>query len=208
MKKKSLVIGAVVAVVVLGGAGIAFAATDGFDGNDRLTGTSLERASEAALAEVGEGTVREAEKSDDLDHSFLVEVRLADGSEADVALDEDYTVVWVDFDNENNGSNNNGGSANGSTSTETTTPSNSAAPSNTTAPTNVDADDVPLTDAERASAESAALAQVGSGTVTDIDRSDDADHAFEVEVTQADGTDVDVELDANFAVVRVDNDSF
>jgi uncharacterized membrane protein YkoI len=205
MKKKSLVIGAVVAVVVLGGAGIAFAATDGFDGNDRLTGTSLERASEAALAEVGEGTVREAEKSDDLDHSFLVEVRLTDGSEADVALDEDYNVVWVDFDNENN---NNGGSTNGSTSTETTTPSNSAAPSNTAAPTNVDADDVPLTDAERASAESAALAQVGSGTVTDIDRSDDADHAFEVEVTQADGTDVDVELDANFAVVRVDNDSF
>jgi uncharacterized membrane protein YkoI len=192
MKKKSLVIGAVVAVVVLGGAGIAVAATDPFDGDDRLTGTSLERASEAALAEVGEGTVREAEKSDDLDHSYLVEVRLTDGSEADVALDDDYNVVWVDVDNDDNG-------------TSTTAPSD-AAPS-TTAPTNVDADNVPLTDSERSSAEAAALAEVGSGTVTDIDRSDDADHAFEVEVTQADGTDVDVELDSTFAVVRVDNDS-
>jgi uncharacterized membrane protein YkoI len=202
MKKKSLVIGAVVAVVVLGGAGIAVAATDPFDGDDRLTGTSLERASEAALAEVGEGTVREAEKSDDLDHSYLVEVRLTDGSEADVALDEDYNVVWVDLDNENDSSTSTGTDSNG-------TDSNGMDSSGTatTAPTSGDADDVPLTDAERTSAEAAALAQVGSGTVTDIDRSDDVDHAFEVEVTQADGTDVDVELDSNFSVVRVDDDS-
>jgi uncharacterized membrane protein YkoI len=207
MKKKSLVIGAVVAVVVLGGAGIAVAATDPFDGDDRLTGTSLERASEAALAEVGEGTVREAEKSDDLDHSYLVEVRLTDGSEADVALDEDYNVVWVDLDNENDSSTSTGTDSNGTDSNGTDSNGMDSSGTATTAPTNGDADDVPLTDAERTSAEAAALAQVGSGTVTDIDRSDDADHAFEVEVTQADGTDVDVELDSNFSVVRVDDDS-
>jgi uncharacterized membrane protein YkoI len=42
--------------------------------------------------------------------------------------------------------------------------------------------------------------------VTALDRSDDADHAWEVEVTGADGRDVDVELDASFGVVRVDDD--
>ena len=41
-------------------------------------------------------------------------------------------------------------------------------------------------------------------TVTDLDRSNDADHAWEVEVTAADGRETDVELDAEFAVVRVD----
>ena len=71
MKKKTTwIIAGAAAIVVLGGAGIAVAATDPFDqDNDALTGTSLERASDAALAEVGEGTVTEAERSDDLDHA-------------------------------------------------------------------------------------------------------------------------------------------
>ena len=41
----------------------------------------------------------------------------------------------------------------------------------------------------------------GFDPVTEAERSDDADHAFEVEVTREDGTDVDVELDAAFAVL-------
>jgi uncharacterized membrane protein YkoI len=68
-------------------------------------------------------------------------------------------------------------------------------------------ENTPISDAERASASAAALAQVGAGVVTDVDRSDDVDHAWEVEVTFADGRDVDVELDRNFVVVRVDEDS-
>ncbi|MGV8883542.1 MAG: hypothetical protein ACOH19_15455 [Rhodoglobus sp.] len=65
----------------------------------------------------------------------------------------------------------------------------------------------PISDADRASAEAAAIAEVGEGTITDVDRSDDADHAWEVEVTFADGRDADVELDADFRVVRVDQDN-
>ena len=67
-------------------------------------------------------------------------------------------------------------------------------------------DDAPISADDRSSAEKAALDAAGPGTVTDLDRSDDADHAWEVEVTAADGTDVDVELDAQFAVVRIDSD--
>ena len=65
----------------------------------------------------------------------------------------------------------------------------------------------PISDADRSSAEAAAIAEVGEGTVTDVDRSDDADHTWEVEVTFADGRDADVELDADFRVVRVDQDN-
>jgi uncharacterized membrane protein YkoI len=70
-----------------------------------------------------------------------------------------------------------------------------------------DPSDAAISDADREQASGAALAEVGDGTVTDVDRSDDADHAWEVEVLLADGTDVDVELDAGFAVVRVDTDN-
>jgi len=181
MNKKTVwIVAGAAAVLVLGGAGIAVAATDPFGtDSDRLTGANLERASDAALAEVGDGTVTEAERSDDLDHAYSVEVRREDGTEVDVELDDDFAVVRVD------------GVVPGAT------PSDSPS---------ADAGSVPITADERADAEAAALAEVGTGTVTDLDRSDDADHAWEVEVTGADGRDVDVELDAAFAVVRVDSD--
>jgi len=69
-----------------------------------------------------------------------------------------------------------------------------------------DADDVPLTDAEVASATDAALAEAGGGTVTDVDRSDDADHAFEVDVLLEDGDELEVELADDFTVVWTELD--
>jgi uncharacterized membrane protein YkoI len=68
-------------------------------------------------------------------------------------------------------------------------------------PGSTDADDVPLTADETARASDAALAETGEGEVVDVDRSDDRDHAFEVEVRLADGSEVDVHLDADFTVV-------
>ena len=64
-----------------------------------------------------------------------------------------------------------------------------------------DTDDVPLTDAEVAAVTDAALAEAGGGTVTDVDRSDDRDHAFEVDVLLADGDELEVELDEAYGVV-------
>ena len=69
-----------------------------------------------------------------------------------------------------------------------------------------DADDVPLTDADLASATDAALAEAGGGTVTDVDRSDDADHAFEVDVLLEDGDELEVELADDFTVVWTELD--
>jgi len=69
-----------------------------------------------------------------------------------------------------------------------------------------DADDAAISDADRTKAEKAALAvpEAKGGTVTDVERSNDADHAFEVDVQLEDGTDVDVELDDSFTVTGVD----
>ena len=70
-----------------------------------------------------------------------------------------------------------------------------------------DADDRVLSSSERASAQKAALAAVGSGTATDIEASDDPGTAYEVEVHTAKGVEWDVDLDANFAVVSKTKDN-
>lgn len=66
-----------------------------------------------------------------------------------------------------------------------------------------DADDRPLTAAEQASVEQAALAAVGAqgAKVTKTEASDDAPEAFEAEVLTTDGKTWDVSLDAQFKVL-------
>jgi hypothetical protein len=58
-------------------------------------------------------------------------------------------------------------------------------------------DDVPLTDREIERATSAAVEIAGGGQVSEIDRSDDAGEAYEVEVL-TDAGEVDIALDENF----------
>lgn len=140
-KRTWIAIAAGAAVVVLGGTGIAYAATDGFD-ND----------------------------NDDDDFRTSQQQDSTTGTDDSRGRDD-------------------------STSNSTNAPSDDQ-----------DLDDAPISDADRTKAEAAGLKAAGGtgGTVTDVDRSDDADHAWEVEVTFADNTDVDVELAADFSVVRVD----
>ncbi len=192
MKKKTIWITSAVvgAVLVLGGAGIAVAVTDPFDlaDNDRLSGTTLERASSAALDAVGSGTVTDAETSDGLTHAYEVEVTLANGEDIDVELDESFAVVRVD-----------GRAPADASAPAGSTPTSSATPGS--------GDLAPLTDADRSSASEAALAALPAGTVgmvTEVERSDDFDHAYEVEITLENGEDIDVELGADFAVVKID----
>lgn len=71
---------------------------DGTEKNDMsITGPDLERAKEAALAHLGEGEVTETEVEDE-DSYYEVEVRLADGRQVDVQLDEAFHIVSVDGD--------------------------------------------------------------------------------------------------------------
>ncbi|AZZ53983.1 PepSY domain-containing protein [Rathayibacter festucae] len=198
MKKKTgIIVGVAGAIVLVGaGTGIAFAATDGFERSDALTGADLDRASEVAIAEIGGGTVTSAERDDDGTPGYELELRGDDGLEYDVRLDDSFGVLVVDPDDD---AARGTGGANDGTDDGTT----GTAEDSTTGTTDaVDPDD--LVGEELARASEAAIAAIGGGTVTEAERSDDADHAFDVEVTRADGTDVDVDLDASYAVVRTE----
>ena len=71
----------------------------------------------------------------------------------------------------------------------------------------VEADDRLLTSNEQARIAAAATRAVGSGTVTDMEASDDYGTAYEVEVHDRAGGEWDVALDAKFAVVSKSRDS-
>ena len=83
--------GALAVAVVGGGAGVAIANGAG-DADEPLAGSTLERASAAALAYTGGGTVIEAEAGDD-GAAYGVEVRLPAGRVVEVTLDERFTMI-------------------------------------------------------------------------------------------------------------------
>jgi uncharacterized membrane protein YkoI len=98
MRRRLAVI--VVAVLAVGAvtAGLAIAGATG-DDDEPLTGATLERARAAALAHTGGGTVVETETGDD-GAAYGVEVRLPDGSEVEVSLDERFAVVGEEADDD------------------------------------------------------------------------------------------------------------
>jgi hypothetical protein len=91
---------AVVGVAAVGG-GVAVAAGVGDDDGTEtpITGSELDRATDAALEHTGEGEVTETEKGDE-ESLYEVEVRLDDGSQVDVQLDENFEVVSADPDSD------------------------------------------------------------------------------------------------------------
>jgi uncharacterized membrane protein YkoI len=91
--KKRVAIGlGALAAIGMSGAGVAIASSDDDASDTAITGTSLDRATEAALAETGGGRVTGTEV-DDEESKYEVEVTLGDGRQVDVQLDEDFRVV-------------------------------------------------------------------------------------------------------------------
>jgi uncharacterized membrane protein YkoI len=82
---------AVAAAAVVIGTGIAAAQPDDGEGSP-ITGEALAKASQAALAFTGGGTVTATEVGDE-ESLYEVEVTLADGSQVDVQLDQSFVVV-------------------------------------------------------------------------------------------------------------------
>jgi hypothetical protein len=98
--KRKLALVAVLVVAVLT-AGIAIAAGGGDD--DRpLTGSTRDRAVDAALEHTGGGTVLETESGDD-GAAYGVEIRLEDGRQVEVNLDEDFNVIGQENDDDTPG---------------------------------------------------------------------------------------------------------
>jgi uncharacterized membrane protein YkoI len=91
----------IVALVLAAGAvtaGIAIASGVG-DDDEPLTGSSLAKATAAALAHTGGGTVVETEVGDD-GAAYGVEVRLPDGRVVEVNLDASYAVIGQEADDD------------------------------------------------------------------------------------------------------------
>jgi uncharacterized membrane protein YkoI len=101
MRKRTWIIGAAVAGLVLGGATVAAAAVNPFDDDGSVDGstqgplsqTDRDKAVQAALAKVGQGTVTEVERDENPNSAYEVEVRLANGSEVEVAVGKDFQVL-------------------------------------------------------------------------------------------------------------------
>ncbi len=91
--------GALAALVSVGG---GIAAVNGNDDDRPLTGDILTRASEAALAYTGGGTVTVAEYGDD-GAAYDVEVRLPDGSQVEVQLNSDFKAIGTEKDDDKPG---------------------------------------------------------------------------------------------------------
>lgn len=211
-KKKSLLIaGGLAGVLVLGGGGVALAS--GLD--DGVSAQTRDRAQAAALTETGGGTVTEVDTLDDGLVGYEVEVVLPDGREAKVLLDGDHAVTSSRVDDDSRGSgatptpvagddrDDDDDDSLGSDATPTPV-AGSGLDDSVDDSTRGDDD---LTGADYDQAAAAALAAAGGGTVTDADRSDDAGVAYEVDVRLDDGTEVDVDLDQAFGVVRTDVDA-
>ena len=66
-------------------------------------------------------------------------------------------------------------------------------------------DDAPITGAALEQASAAALAHLGGGEITETEVGDEEAY-YEVEVTRADGTQVDVQLNEDFDVVGSEDD--
>jgi hypothetical protein len=101
MKRRLLIVAAVVIALGATGAGIAIAGGVG-DDDEPLTGSALERATAAALEHTGGGTVVETEVGDD-GAAYGVEVRLGDGRVVEVGLDENFEVIGQENDEDKPG---------------------------------------------------------------------------------------------------------
>jgi hypothetical protein len=92
------IVGGAIALVVLG-AGTGFAIASSGDGDQPLAGSDLDKATAAALASTGGGTVIESEAGDD-GSAYEVEIRLEDGRVVEVALDKGFHVMGSGGDHE------------------------------------------------------------------------------------------------------------
>ena len=107
-KRMRWLIGAALAVGLVGaGVGIGLAETNGESGTEvestdsdqPLAGAALDQAKAAALEFTGGGTVTEAEAGDD-GAAYGVEIRKDDGSQIEVRLDESFSVIGTEQDDD------------------------------------------------------------------------------------------------------------
>lgn len=182
LRSKRVLVPAVAAVAALAVGGTVWAAS----ADDEVGGDERARVAAAAEKAAGGGEAVSVETSDDAGEAYEVEVRLSDGTEVDVTLDQDLAVVGQEHDD-----------------------SDDSDDADDEVDRDDDADDVDdrvLSAEERASVEQAALDAVGGGTLLEASASDDPGVAYEADVRDGRGVEWSVDLDATFAVVTKSED--
>jgi uncharacterized membrane protein YkoI len=97
---KTGLVAAAVAVLLLVGAGVAYATGSGEDSSEQqATGPGIEKAKSIALDHTNGGRVTETEVGDEEGY-YEVEVTKDNGSRADVHLDRDFNVLSTPADDE------------------------------------------------------------------------------------------------------------
>jgi uncharacterized membrane protein YkoI len=96
--KRTLITLTAVGALAAGGTAIAAGGSDDDATDKPISGSALERAEAAALADTP-GTVTETETGDEESY-YEVEVTRPDGSQVDVQLDRDFNVVSSSTDSE------------------------------------------------------------------------------------------------------------
>lgn len=184
MGSKRILIPTGLAVLALGIGGVVWAGTA--SAGD-VRGDERDRVASAAVEAAGGGEAVEVEKSDDGNEAYEVEVRRPDGNLVDVDLDDQLNVLRKDTDDLDDRDDDVRDDLRDDRDDRDDVR---------------DADDRALTASERTRAERAAIAEVGGGTVTELEASDDRGEAYEVEVRATDGRSWDLKLDSDFQVVR------
>ena len=90
--KKFLIAGGAVIALAAGGTGVALGTGGGDGAGQPITGSALQRAETAALAETGGGRVTATELRDEEGY-YEIEVARDDGSQVDVHLNRDFGVI-------------------------------------------------------------------------------------------------------------------
>ena len=101
MSAKTWLVAAVVATMLLVGAGVAYATASGDDDSEQqATGPGIEKAKSVALDHTKGGHVSGTEVGDEEGY-YEVEITKDDGSQVDVHLDKNYNVLSTPADHEN-----------------------------------------------------------------------------------------------------------
>jgi uncharacterized membrane protein YkoI len=99
---KTLLIAAAIAMLVLVGAGVAYATGSGGDDSSeqqQATGAGIEKAKSVALDHTNGGQVSGTEVGDEEGY-YEIEVTREDGSQVDVHLDRDFNILSTPADTE------------------------------------------------------------------------------------------------------------
>jgi hypothetical protein len=101
--RKTAITAAAAAVLGVGAwSGVAAATSD--DGDADVTGTDADAAKKAALVATGGGHVNAVERDGEAGATWEVEVTKRNGTTVDVRLDENFQLVVIDGDSEEDGS--------------------------------------------------------------------------------------------------------